>query len=97
MKQREILLIVGSFFFLVLLYLGLSIYHNYITSTIPEELDIQITPISPTFDSKTITDLRKRTSVLPLYQTTPVQTPQPQIPQGTQQATKSASQSAKSL
>lgn len=69
MKQREILLIIGSFFSLVLLYLGFSLYHNYVTSTIPEDLNIQITPISPTFDSKTISDIKKRESVLPLYQT----------------------------
>lgn len=69
MKQREILLIISSFFALVLLYFGFSLYHNYVTSTIPEDLNIQITPISPTFDSKALSDIKKRESVLPLYQT----------------------------
>lgn len=70
MKQREILLIIGSFFGLVLLYFVFSVYHNYVTSTIPEDLNIQITPISPTFDEKTISDLKKRGNVSPLFQTT---------------------------
>lgn len=68
MKQKDLLLLVGSFFFLVLLYIGFSIYHNSVSSTIPEELNVQIVPISPVFDEKTISDLKKRTNVTPIYQ-----------------------------
>ena len=68
MKQKDLLLLVGSFFFLVLLYIGFSIYHNSVSSTIPEDLNIQIIPISPVFDEKTISDLKKRASVKPIYE-----------------------------
>lgn len=90
MKQREILLIVGSFFGLVLLYFGFSLYHNYVTSTIPENLNVQITPISPTFDSKTIEDLKKRNKVSPVFQASPVQNQTQTQEIATQSATSSA-------
>ncbi|HKC14465.1 MAG TPA: hypothetical protein VKC89_00655 [Patescibacteria group bacterium] len=73
MKQRELLFIVVSFFVLILIYMGFSVYHNSVTSTIPETLGTQILPISPTFDEKTISDLKKRNSIVPIYQLAPGQ------------------------
>lgn len=73
MKQKDLLIIFGSFFLLVAVYLPLSIYHNSVTSTIPEDLNIQIIPIAPTFDEKAIADIKKRNNVAPLYQVGPSQ------------------------
>lgn len=68
MKQKDIILLVVPFFFLILLWIGFSIYHNSVTSTIPEVLNIQITPINPTFDERTILNLKNREKVLPVFE-----------------------------
>lgn len=68
MKQKDIILLVVPFFFLILLWIVFSIYHNAVTSTIPEVLNIQITPINPAFDEKTILNLKNREKVLPVFE-----------------------------
>lgn len=68
MKQKDILLLLIPFSLIVVLYIIFSIYHNIVTSTIPEVLNIQITPISPDFDQKTITDLKKREKITPVFE-----------------------------
>ncbi len=68
MKQKDILLLLIPFSLLVVLYIIFSIYHNVVTSTIPEVLNIQIIPISPDFDQKTIMDIKKREKVTPLFE-----------------------------
>ncbi len=68
MKRKDIILLVVPFFILVLIWIGLSIYHNSVTSTIPEVLNIQITPINPTFDEKTILNLKNREKVTPVFE-----------------------------
>lgn len=97
MKQKDLLFLFGSFFFLVAVYLPLSIYHNSVTSTIPEDLNIQITPIAPTFDTKAISDLSKRNNITPIYQVGPSQpvipTPTP-TPASLLQSSSSAQQSS---
>lgn len=55
-------------FICVLAWIGFSIYHNIVTSTISEPLTMQIIPISPNFDTNTINNLKKRNNVSPLYQ-----------------------------
>lgn len=69
MKQRDIVTLVVPFFILIILWIIFSVYHNSVTSTIPETLNIQITPISPSFDEKAISDLKKRERVLPSFET----------------------------
>jgi len=71
MKKNDILILLIPSFLIVMFWVGFNIYHNYITSTIPEELSIQITPISPDFDTKTIENIKKRNSVEPFYGATP--------------------------
>lgn len=73
MKQKDILLLIISSFSLVVFWIAFNIYHNIVTSTIPESLSIQIFPISPTFDIKTISALKQRTQVAPIYN--PLATP----------------------
>lgn len=68
MKQKDILLLLIPFSLVVILYIVLSVYHNIVTSTIPETLNIQITPISPDFNEKTIMDIKKRDKIVPVFE-----------------------------
>lgn len=79
MKQHDLLFITISFFALVIIYIGFSVYHNSVTSTISDDVNIQISPISPTFDEKTISNLKKRNNVIPNYQISPIPTSSPTV------------------
>ncbi|MBU2632750.1 hypothetical protein KKG52_03470 [Patescibacteria group bacterium] len=68
MKQKEILLLVISFFLIVVFYVGFSIYHNYVNSTISEKLNTTIIPINPDFDLTTINSINTRKEYFPLYE-----------------------------
>lgn len=68
MKRREILFLIISTFILVVVWVGFSVYHNAVTSTISQALSIQITPISPTFDMQTFEKLKEREKVSPLFE-----------------------------
>lgn len=68
MKKNDLLILLASIFIFVFIWIGFSIYHNSISSTISEAVNIQLTPISPSFDTKTIEKLKKRESVTPLFQ-----------------------------
>ena len=71
MKEKDILLLLIPFSLLVVLYIGSSIYHNLVTSTIPEVLNIQITPISPDFDQKAIMSIKNRDRIVPVFEAVP--------------------------
>jgi hypothetical protein len=68
MKTREIYILLISCFVLVIFWIGFSVYHNSITSTIPRKLNIQIIPINPNFDEKTISDIKTRPQITPVYE-----------------------------
>jgi hypothetical protein len=68
MKRKDILLILIPSFIFVLAWIGFSIYHNIVTSTISEPLSVQITPITPNFDTSVIDNLKNREKVSPIYQ-----------------------------
>jgi len=68
MKRKDILLILIPSFIFVLAWIGFSIYHNIITSTISVPLSMQIAPITPNFDTSIIDSLKNRKKVLPVYQ-----------------------------
>jgi len=68
MKKNDILLILVPSFIFVLAWIGFSIYHNVVTSTISESLSMQITPITPTFDTSVIDSLKNREKVTPIYE-----------------------------
>ncbi len=68
MSQKNILLLLVPAFILVVAWISFSIYHNAATSTIPENLNIQIFPITPVFDTKTIEDIKNRQIITPLYE-----------------------------
>ena len=95
MKQKDILLLIISSFSLVVLWIAFNIYHNMVTSTIPATLSIQIFPINPTFDTKTIDALKARTQVAPIYnplatQSAPLPEPTPSAAVSTDSATEEA-------
>jgi len=69
MKQRDILFLVVSTFVLILAWIGFSIYHNLVSSTITGPVEEKIIPINPTFDTRTIDALKERKKIEPLFQT----------------------------
>lgn len=70
MKQKDIILLVVPLFFLVLVWIIFSVYHNRVSSTIPETLNVQITPIEGSFDKRTINELKDRENLLPIFEAT---------------------------
>lgn len=68
MKRREILLFLISIVFLSFFWVLFTIYHNSITSTIPQPLGMQISPITPRFQTAVIDELKERNRVVPFYQ-----------------------------
>lgn len=68
MKEKDILLLLIPFSLIIALYIGSSIYHNLVTSTIPEVVNIQITPISPDFDQRSIMEIKNRDKITPIFE-----------------------------
>ena len=68
MKRKDILSILVPSFIFVLAWIILSVHHNAVTSTISESVSMQITPISPAFDTSAITSLKKRQNIVPSYE-----------------------------
>jgi hypothetical protein len=68
MKQKDILLLAVPSVFFVLFWIGFGIYHYYRSSTTPEVLNTQVSDISPDFNTNTISSLKLRQQVTPLYQ-----------------------------
>lgn len=66
--QMDILYLSISMFVIVVIWIGFSLYHNYVTSTISEDLQLKITPIDGSFDTATIQKIKSRVNVVPLYQ-----------------------------
>lgn len=66
--HKDIILLLGSAFIMVVAWIAFSIHHNFATSTIPEVLEKEALPINPTFDETKIKELKERERVLPLYQ-----------------------------
>jgi len=78
MKKNDILLILIPLSLFVLTWIGFSVYHNIVTSTISQPLSVQIIPIIPTFDTNTINNLKTRENIPPIYELS-VPTPTPGI------------------
>lgn len=71
MKQRDILLILISTLFLVVLWVIFSIYHNSVSSTVSKNIEPEVITINPDFDFQTIENLKKREIIVPLYELSP--------------------------
>lgn len=67
-KQKETLIILWMTFLTVVVWIGLSIYHIWVTSTISDIDAASILPINPKFDNATINKLKTREIIEPLYQ-----------------------------
>lgn len=68
MKRNDVILFFGSICIIVFAWIGVSIYHASVTSTIEEPLRIHIIGIKPTFDTKTVEKLKQREKVAPLLE-----------------------------
>lgn len=71
MKRNDIMLILVPSLLFVIFWVVFNVFHNFQSSTIPEVVGIQINPINPNFDENTITLLKNRQQINPLYQLTP--------------------------
>lgn len=67
MKQKDILIIIIPLFIFVLAWIGESAYRNAVNSTIPGDVNQEIAPISPNFDTKAIDKLKSRTQITPSF------------------------------
>lgn len=86
MKQKDILLLSIPSIFFILFWIGFGIFHYYRNSTSPDVSNIQVTDISSNFDTNTISNLKDRTQITPLYEwstqagITPSPSPTPIVP-----------------
>lgn len=82
--KKDILYISISSFVLVFIWIGFSIYHAYVDSTIEPSILNQIEPINSSFDTSIINELKNRQDIIPVYElentnnTTPDASPTPQ-------------------
>lgn len=68
MKQKDILTTIVLLFIFTLVWIGFSIRHSAVSSTISEAISKDISPIAPTFDTKTIDKLKKRQKIVPSFE-----------------------------
>jgi len=61
---KNLILLSGFSTFVVIVLVGLNVYHSSVTSTVPAITQIRVVPISSTFDNKTIEELKKRTPLI---------------------------------
>lgn len=66
--RQDILFFFISTFVLTAAWIGFNLYHTWVTSTITPELQMQIIPIDPTFDTATLNQLKQRNAVVPRYE-----------------------------
>ena len=83
--EKDILFILISGFILTLLWIGFNLHHRWVTTTISEDMQLQIAPIAPNFDLATLEKLKKRDKVAPILDTvkpsvTPTAAPEIAIP-----------------
>lgn len=77
MKQKDIIILIIPSFILIVAWIIFSIYHSSVASTITPTVSVQILPIQPTFDMDTVTKLKQRQAVTPVYETQAVAAPTP--------------------
>ncbi|HUQ85585.1 MAG TPA: hypothetical protein VM077_04630 [Candidatus Limnocylindrales bacterium] len=66
--QKDLLWISISIFVVVALWIGFNIYHGRADSTIEPDLQLQITPIDPAFNTQSLDKIKTRKKVIPVYQ-----------------------------
>lgn len=70
-RQKDILFILGSSFVVVVAWIGFNLYHIYVTSTVSEEVQVQLTPINPQFNDDLIRELKSREKIVPVFEKDP--------------------------
>jgi hypothetical protein len=65
--QKDLVFLTSSLFIIVCLWIALSVYDAFVTSTINETLQTQIVPINGKFDVLTIEKIRNRMNIVPDY------------------------------
>lgn len=65
--RTDILFLSISFFAIVFVWVASNVFHEWVTTTISEDLQLQIIPIAPKFDTATIDKLKERQRVDPLF------------------------------
>lgn len=80
-QQKNLLYILIPSGFVMLVWLILGIYNKSISSTITKPQSLLITPISSTFESGVLTDLKKRNTISPDFDLTGQSTQSPAEPQ----------------
>jgi hypothetical protein len=66
--QKDILFILISSFIVVVAWVSFNIYHIWATSTVSPDLQLELTPISPSFDPLTMEQLKTRENIEPLFE-----------------------------
>lgn len=69
-KQKNLVFLLSSSTVVTVAWIGFSIYHTAVTSTLDPVLTTQIQPISPRFNDATIQNILNRQDVLPTYEIT---------------------------
>ncbi|MEK7092313.1 MAG: hypothetical protein AAB907_01675 [Patescibacteria group bacterium] len=67
MKKNDILLLFGSLCFIVVAWIGFNIYHNIVTSTIPQFIVTQLKSINGSFNTTIINKLKTKENVSPSF------------------------------
>lgn len=80
MKQKDLLLILGSICVMTVAWIIFNVYHLSVSSTIPDIVATQVKPISSDFDLKTVEELKKRQKVNPNFTLQSLLTPTPTPP-----------------
>lgn len=60
---KNLLFLAGFSTFVVIVLIGLDIFHAYTVSKIPKQTQTHVIPIDPSFDKKTIENLKKRAPI----------------------------------
>lgn len=86
MKPKDIIFLLVPMSLLVAAWIIFNIHHNSVASTISSSLSTNILPITASFDTKTMANLKERGRIQPLFEfqkaITPTPTPLP-IPTST--------------
>lgn len=64
--RKDILFLSISSFIVVAAWIGFNLYHSHVTTTITPDLQMQIIPIQPYFDTATLQTLKTRKQVIPI-------------------------------
>lgn len=79
-RQNDLLILVISIFIIALIWIGTNLYHAFVTSTITETQNIQVSPIEPNFDREVLEKLKSRTVVDPLFEADSIAASTPATP-----------------